>query len=556
MYILKNAWRSICRGKGRAILIALIVFVVAFAACIGLSIRQAAESAKTQGLESLTITAQITMDRSALMNNASEDGGGFDRDAFKENFSGMQQLSAEELQTYAAAESVSGFYYTATVSMDGNDAIEAVESTVSAPGGESSGGDSSAGASGSMGGFPGMDGEENGKGGGRFSGGMGTQGDFTLIGYSSYDAMTDFVNGTSTISDGTIFEEDSADWTCVISDELATYNSLAVGDAITLINPNNTEESYTLTISGIYTNSQSTASSGGAMMGFSAASDPANQILMSSAAVEALVTQSEAAATVTTDETTGQETTTALAKQISGTYLFGDIDAYEQFEDQAHALGLSNDYTVTSSDLTSYEQSLLPLENLSKMALWFLLVVLAIGAVILIVINIFNVRERKYEVGVLAAIGMKKGKIALQFLYESLIITVAAIVMAGAAGVVVSVPVTNLLLENQIESQSTSQTRVENAFGKSMEDMGGMPGGSRPNGGSQDGAATPEVPADGFSGMFDTSNQYVSEVTSAANLTVVVQLFLIGILLALLASAVSIIFVLRYEPMRILANRD
>lgn len=556
MYILKNAWRSICRGKGRAILIALIVFVVAFAACIGLSIRQAAESAKTQGLESLTITAQITMDRSALMNNASEDGGGFDRDAFKENFSGMQQLSAEELQTYAAAESVSGFYYTATVSMDGNDAIEAVESTVSAPGGDSSGGDSSAGASGSMGGFPGMDGEENGKGGGRFSGGMGTQGDFTLIGYSSYDAMTDFVNGTSTISDGTIFEEDSADWTCVISDELATYNSLAVGDAITLINPNNTEESYTLTISGIYTNSQSTASSGGAMMGFSAASDPANQILMSSAAVEALVAQSEAAATVTTDETTGQETTTALAKQISGTYLFGDIDAYEQFEDQAHALGLSNDYTVTSSDLTSYEQSLLPLENLSKMALWFLLVVLAIGAVILIVINIFNVRERKYEVGVLAAIGMKKGKIALQFLYESLIITVAAIVMAGAAGVVVSVPVTNLLLENQIESQSTSQTRVENAFGKSMEDMGGMPGGSRPNGGSQDGAATPEVPADGFSGMFDTSNQYVSEVTSAANLTVVVQLFLIGILLALLASAVSIIFVLRYEPMRILANRD
>ena len=530
--------------------------MVAFAACIGLSIRQAAESAKTQGLESLTITAQITMDRSALMNNASEDGGGFDRDAFKENFSGMQQLSAEELQTYAAAESVSGFYYTATVSMDGNDAIEAVESTVSAPGGDSSGGDSSAGASGSMGGFPGMDGEENGKGGGRFSGGMGTQGDFTLIGYSSYDAMTDFVNGTSTISDGTIFEEDSADWTCVISDELATYNSLAVGDAITLINPNNTEESYTLTISGIYTNSQSTASSGGAMMGFSAASDPANQILMSSAAVEALVAQSEAAATVTTDETTGQETTTALAKQISGTYLFGDIDAYEQFEDQAHALGLSNDYTVTSSDLTSYEQSLLPLENLSKMALWFLLVVLAIGAVILIVINIFNVRERKYEVGVLAAIGMKKGKIALQFLYESLIITVAAIVMAGAAGVVVSVPVTNLLLENQIESQSTSQTRVENAFGKSMEDMGGMPGGSRPNGGSQDGAATPEVPADGFSGMFDTSNQYVSEVTSAANLTVVVQLFLIGILLALLASAVSIIFVLRYEPMRILANRD
>lgn len=554
MYILKNAWRSIARSKGRAILIALIVFVVAFSSCIGLSIRQAAESAKAEGLESLAITAQITMDRSSMMNNAAEEGGGFDRDAFREDFGQMQQLSVEELQTYAAAPSVSGFYYTATVSMDGSDAIEAVESTISASGGEGSDSDASAGAANGAGGFPGAGGTADEPGGGRPRGGMGTQGDFTLIGYSCYDAMTGFVNGTSSISDGEIFEENSADLVCVVSDELATYNSLAVGDSITLVNPNNTEEGYTLTISGIYTNSQSSASSGGMMMGFSAASDPANQILMSSAAVEALAASSEAAATVTTDEATGQETTTALAQQISGTYLFSDVDAYEQFEGQARELGLPDGYAVVSSDLTSYEQSLLPLENLSSMAFWFLLVVLTIGAVILIVINIFNVRERKYEVGVLAAIGMKKGKIALQFLYESLIITVATIIIAGAAGVAVSVPITNMLLENQIESQSTSQTRMENAFGKPMDNGGGMPGeGSADS--LEQGEAAPERPG-GFSGMFDTSNQYVSEVTSAANLTVVAQLFLVGILLALIASTVSIIFVLRYEPMRILANRD
>ena len=54
----------------------------------------------------------------------------------------------------------------------------------------------------------------------------------------------------------------------------------------------------------------------------------------------------------------------------------------------------------------------MPLKNLSTFATYFLIVVLIIGAVILIVLNIFNIRERKYEVGVMTAIGMKKGKVA------------------------------------------------------------------------------------------------------------------------------------------------
>ena len=71
-------------------------------------------------------------------------------------------------------------------------------------------------------------------------------------------------------------------------------------------------------------------------------------------------------------------------------------------------MGLSEDYTVTSTDVEAYEQSLLPLQNLSKFAAWFLLVVLLIGGVILIVFHIFNIRERKYEIGVLTAIGMRR----------------------------------------------------------------------------------------------------------------------------------------------------
>ena len=69
MYIVKNALRCISRAKGRNILIGIISLVIAVSACLGLSIRQAAESAKETTLEELNITATISYDRSSMMNN-------------------------------------------------------------------------------------------------------------------------------------------------------------------------------------------------------------------------------------------------------------------------------------------------------------------------------------------------------------------------------------------------------------------------------------------------------------------------------------------------------
>ena len=67
MYIIKNALRSISRSKGRNVLIGIIVLVLALSACIGLSIREAAANAKESALEDLSVTAQISVDRSSFM---------------------------------------------------------------------------------------------------------------------------------------------------------------------------------------------------------------------------------------------------------------------------------------------------------------------------------------------------------------------------------------------------------------------------------------------------------------------------------------------------------
>lgn len=67
MYIINNAFKSILRNKARNILIGVIVFVIATASCVALSIRQAAETAKEDTLDSLSISAQISYDRSKAM---------------------------------------------------------------------------------------------------------------------------------------------------------------------------------------------------------------------------------------------------------------------------------------------------------------------------------------------------------------------------------------------------------------------------------------------------------------------------------------------------------
>ena len=228
-----------------------------------------------------------------------------------------------------------------------------------------------------------------------------------------------------------------------------------------------------------------------------------------------------------------------------------NTDDFYAFQEEVYELGLSSSYTVSSADITAYESSLAPLNTLSEMAGWFLLVILLIGGVILVVLNIFNVRERKYEVGVLTAMGMKKWKVATQFICEILVITMIAVLIGAGVGAVCSVPVTNALLESQIASQNAQQNQMDQNFGRPGNFGGGFPGGGNmPNMPDMGGGKNP------FENMFSGAANFITEVDSAMNLTVVFQMIGVGLLLTLIASAASVMFIMRYDPLKILANRD
>ena len=551
MYMIKNALRGIGRSKGRNILIGMIALVIAVSACIGLSIRQAAESAKASALEGMSVMATISYDRAGAMNQMGGglgQSGGFDRGQFAGMMGNASILTLEEYQKYATAESVKDFYYTLTAYFNGSDSFLPVSDEVTES--EESDGE----LSGSLeeddsftSGFQG------GKGNNMKGGNMST-GDFTVIGYSCDSSMTAFVNGNASILEGgTMFEEGTSDYVCVISEELAIYNDLTVGNTIIITNPSLETETYTLTVSGIYT---STATNDFSSSRFGAGQDPANQIYMSANALQVILDASEAASTTVTDDN-GRESESKITGTLAATYTFADTDAYYAFEEEVRTLGLDDSYTVSSADITAFENSMTPLNTLSTMAGWFLLVILMIGGIILVVLNIFNVRERKYEVGVLTAMGMKKWKVAAQFMCEILVVTMLAVVIGAGIGAVSSVPVTNALLEGQAQSQSNQQNQMEQSFGRPGNMGGGMMGGDMPS------DIPSDVPSDigggknnRFENMFGGAADYITEVNSVMNLTVVLQMIGVGLLLTLIASAASVLFIMRYDPLKILANRD
>lgn len=609
MFVLNNAWKTVIRNKGRNILIVLIVAIIAAAATIGLAIRNAADNARETGLANTSVTATISVDRSKLMKQAREsqssDSSGSSSDSSDlssdsgnsgnvPDFDAMRgaldssNLTLADYQKYAKASSVPvSSYYSESTGVSGTDSFQPVEtSTANAANSSDSSDSSNSDSSNQQGGGP--DGQGGGQRGGMGGGpgNMMTSGDFTLTGFSSDTAIDNASNGTFTMSSGEVFGYDSADdGKVIISKTLADFNDLAVGDTITVTNPSDTTLTYELTICGIYENTTSSNTNAMGPMG-GTSQDADNAIYTSVSTLKSLGLDSDTTANDDDDNTT---------TQLNYTYVLSDAADYETFAADVKAAGLDDTYTVQSADVEQYESSLVPLDNLAKFALTLLIVVLAVGAVVLIVLNLFNIRERKYEVGVLTAIGVKKVKVAAQFVIELLIVTMCGIALGVAGGAVASVPVSNQLLASQVSAQESEASSQRQQFGRAA-DMGGGPGGEQggasgssdsgnssgsagSSSGDSSGNSSSNSSGSGPSGNSSSGNEangnnaqggqpsgmpggmsravdYVSEINATVNLSVVGQLVLIGLGLTLISALVGIVFVMRYEPLQILADRS
>lgn len=470
MYILKNAITSITRNKGRNLLIGLIIMVISVAVTVTLAINNTATSLIKDYKDKYQVEASITVNRENMMKDFNPNDRENSKNDMKDKFNLASSLTETDIKNYADSKYVKSYYYTSSVKVNSNDLEKAEMSSNN-------------------------DMSERKKDEDDYS-------SFEIKGYSSYDAMNEFISGSYKITDGEMFTDFTSN-NCLINSELATINNLKVGDTITFTDDNN--NTYQLVISAIYEENSSDSKS--------MFSSSANTIITSSNFINKMST-----------------TNSELKVSVNPTFILTSKDVVDKFSSELTSKGLDENLMVTTN-LESIDESVSTISNVKTFVVTFLAITLIIGAAVLLIINMINIRERKYEIGVLRTIGMKKTKVCLQFILELLIVALASLLLGAGIGSFVSVPISNKLLENEIATSKNENNNIRENFGKN----------DKFNDKKFNGVANVEA--------FDSINATV-------DVKVLLELLALGLSLTLISSISATVSIQKFSPLTILKERS
>ena len=364
---------------------------------------------------------------------------------------------------------------------------------------------------------------------GGFSGGFnaGSSYDFTVTGYSSLEAMSEFIEGTYEmveISDDAW--EKAFDGNYVfINEELASYNNLELGSKIKLEDEDG--HVYKFEVIGIFKENES---------------GKAGPMDLFSSSVNTIITNATAIS--------------AIEGTVEPTFIIRDYADKDAILAEFHEKGLDENYTVETNEETA-TAGLSSIKNVQSFATTFLIITLVIGGIVLFIINMINIRERKYEIGVLRTIGISKAKLTAQFVSELLMVGLVALLLGAGVGAVASKDVSNALLAGEIQSSESSMEKIAGNFGG--PDMGGVggPGGAS---GSKSGAG-------GFNPMSGMMQDFGKQkgmpkveaydsIDAVVDINVLLELLGIGLTLILISSLAAMISIQRFTPLTILKERS
>lgn len=282
-------------------------------------------------------------------------------------------------------------------------------------------------------------------------GGMpnGVQPDTMLSGVLSTDLLDSFNNGTDKIIAGRgIQPEDVGQSVAVIEKQLAETNELKVGDKIKLDGMR--EGSHTeLEIVGIYQTTNTDAMAGMTM------SHPSNNIYVPYTAVGPLKPNAEE----------GKVTLN------SAVYYLDDPKHIDAFKEAAQKTSIDFDTYMLDANDSLYQQMVGPIENVASFSDLIIYLVTIAGSIILGLIVMNSIKERRYEMGVLLSIGEKRIKLVGQFLAEILVIAILAFGLSAFTGDAIAQAAGNKLVQQEIaaakeqEAQQPKQRMIRMGMG-------------------------------------------------------------------------------------------
>ena len=197
------------------------------------------------------------------------------------------------------------------------------------------------------------------------------------------------------------------------------------------------------------------------------------------------------------------------------------IDAFEQ---ELREKGLHPIFDV-NTDEHLFNAIVGPVEGMRGIVMTFMFVVLILGAIILILLSSIAIRERKYEIGVLRAMGMKKVKVALGLWFEMVTITAICLAIGIFVGSLVAQPISTELLAQQ---QETAQNIQDQFFaGREIAGLSRV-----------------------------VNDDPITEINVTLGIDTMLQIILISLLLASAAGIAAISKITKYEPIKILMERN
>jgi len=347
--------------------------------------------------------------------------------------------------------------------------------------------------------------------------------DITISGVNAYAYIDGVKNESMTIKDGSYFDEDSTD-KALISYEFAELNGLSVGDTFTLKNAY-TEAEVSLTVIGIYDTSEERAD--------------ANTIYMNT---------ETAAKFLSTED------------YNNGNYNVDNVNFYMTNSDKAEEFvsKINSDYTSLAEnnlkvavDTSEYDSISGSIESVGGFANTILIIVIIAAIIIVTLIVMINVKDRRYEIGVLMSLGASKKNVIGQIIAELIIVGTLGFILASATGTVFAGTLGKSIVDSQTASSNSQQ---EKNFGR--------PGASSSSKGSNSGM--PEVPVeDSDSGaknmktkMAESRNNKKVELDINAKVEDYLLLFITGYLVIIVALILPSISIMRYQPKEILAGKE
>lgn len=500
MNFFKRAWLSMKARKGRSVLQLIIFTVVCVLILSGFTIQSAADKASELAREQLGGTVTLTVDREKQMQAMRDEAASSDSSSTesKPQFE-SSPIDVSDANELAKLNHVASYnYYSSTQALaSGFDPIESSGDT-------SSSSDETSTTT-----------ETQGPGGGQ-GGPQMVDADLSISGLLDSATSTDFEAGTSELTSGVaITSADKDKNVAMVEENLAEENDWKVGDSFTVTSSDGNTK-VTLKIVGIY----KTTDSGSDMAQNFSFLNPYNKVYVPYT-VANTIKGSNYKNTVD-----------------SAVYTMDDAANISAFEKEAKKVD-SIDWDTFKLDAndTLYQQMIGPINSVASFSKNVVYIVSIAGALILGLLVMMQVRDRKYEMGVLLAIGEKRGKLIAQFFVEILIVALVSFGLAAASSHYVAQLAGNQLLAQQNSSTNETTTSTENRG---------------PGGGGQGG---PGGFGESVSNLTKNTEQ-IKELDIQVTLEDMLKMGGIGIGIAFISVLLPAALVLRMNPKTILTKQE